>query len=369
MIGDPGGKDSERSFLDDTTLAHNIEAIKIQVGNILKNLKEQTWKELSFEVIDNSQFYTDMSYQKFLRDVGKYITVNQMMAKETVKKRIEDPDKSISYTEFSYMLMQGYDYLRLFKDHGVKLQISGSDQWGNILTGIELIRKKEDGEAYGMTSPLILDSTGKKFGKSEGNAIRLDPDLSTPYFVYQYFMNIADADVERFLKLYTLLDLETISQIVAQHHQKPEARVGQMQLARQVILTLHGTQAADQAEKISELLFGQEDKMELLGKLDRPTILATHKELGGIHLNHQTMSIIDVLVDSGLTTSRGEAKKSIEAWSIYFNEIKVEDIAQTISETDLLDNGVALLRKGKKQYKIVYTHYPRSISKERQVKI
>lgn len=257
MIGDPGGRDSERSFLDDATLTHNIEAIKFQVGTILKNLKEQTGKQLSFEVIDNNQFYTDMSYQKFLRDVGKHITVNQMMAKETVKKRIEDPDKSISYTEFSYMLMQGYDYLRLFKDHGVKLQISGSDQWGNILTGIELIRKKEEGEAYGMTSPLILDSTGKKFGKSEGNAIWLDPNQSTPYFVYQYFMNVTDADVERFLKLYTLLDLETIAQIVAQHHQKPEARIGQMQLARQVILTLHGTQAADQAEKISELLFGQ----------------------------------------------------------------------------------------------------------------
>lgn len=213
-----------------------------------------------------------MSYTRFLRDVGKYITVNSMMNKETVKKRIQDPDQSISYTEFSYMLMQAYDYLRLYKDNNVTLQISGSDQRGNIVTGVELIRKKLDKQVYGATGPLVLDSTGKKFGKSEGNAIWLDPNKSTPFSVYQYFMNTTDEDVERYLKLFTLLDFDAIADIGKKHTVDPATRYGQQELAKYVVTTIFGTQAAQQAIDITQLLFVTEDKLSSIKTLDTLTI-------------------------------------------------------------------------------------------------
>lgn len=206
-----------------------------------------------------------MSFISFLRDVGKNITINQMMNKETVKRRITDPSASISYTEFSYMLMQGYDYLHLFTERGCKLQIAGSDQWGNIVTGIELIRKMREEEAYGVTCPLLLDSTGKKFGKSEGNALRLDPTKTTPYAMYQYFLNTADEDIGRFLKILTLLSLEEIEAIVEQHNEAPHQRSGQKKLAEYVITTVFGSAAAEQANQISSLFFGQCDVMQMIG--------------------------------------------------------------------------------------------------------
>lgn len=264
MIGDPGGKDSERNFLDEETLHRNVMGITTQVARILENLKQLSGYDFDFVVVNNEQFYHKMPYTQFLRDVGKYMTVNSMMNKETVKKRIEDPDKSISYTEFSYMLMQAYDYLRLYQDNNVTLQISGSDQWGNIVTGVELIRKKLDAHVYGATGPLITDSTGKKFGKSEGNAIWLDPNKSTPFSVYQYFMNTTDEDVPRYLKLFTLLDFDTIGSIVNQHNQNPAVRYGQQQLAQYVVTTVFGEEAANQAIMITQFLFGSEDKMSLI---------------------------------------------------------------------------------------------------------
>ena len=190
----------------------------------MANLKELSGEDFTFEVMNNQEFYKDMTFSRFLREVGKYITVNQMMNKETVKKRIEDPDQSISFTEFSYMLLQGYDFYWLHTHKGVNLQLASSDQWGNIVTGVELTSKKCGDEVYGVTGPLILDSTGKKFGKSEGNAIWLSPDKNSPYFVYQYFINTADADVERFLKLLTLLSLEDIEKIIKQHNEDTSKR-------------------------------------------------------------------------------------------------------------------------------------------------
>jgi tyrosyl-tRNA synthetase len=351
MIGDPGGKESERSFLDEQTLRHNVDSITAQVNTILKNLKELSWYDFDFAVINNDQFYTDMSYTRFLRDVGKYITVNSMMNKETVKKRIQDPDQSISYTEFSYMLMQAYDYLKLYEDHNVTLQISGSDQRWNIVTGVELIRKKLDKQVYGATGPLVLDSTGKKFGKSEGNAIWLDPNKSSPFSVYQYFMNTTDEDVERYLKLFTLLDFETINTITATHSQDPAARYGQQELAKYVVTTIFGSQAAQQAVAITQLLFVTNDKLAAIQALDKATITALVSATESITVSGE-QRILDLCTQSWLTESNSDAKKQIQAGAIYCNEEKVDDIQKMITPTNTI-NGIVLLRKGKKTYKAV----------------
>jgi tyrosyl-tRNA synthetase len=351
MIGDPGGKESERSFLDEKTLQHNVDSITTQVTTVLKNLKELSWYDFDFEVINNDQFYTDMSYTRFLREVWKYITVNSMMNKETVKKRIQDPDQSISYTEFSYMLMQAYDYLRLYEDNNVSLQISGSDQRWNIVTGVELIRKKLDKQVYGATGPLVLDSTGKKFGKSEGNAIWLDPTKSTPFSVYQYFMNTTDEDVERYLKLFTLLDFDTIAAIGSKHSQDPAARYGQQELAKYVVTTIFGTQAAQQAIDITQLLFVTEDKLWAIAGLDRATVDALVAATEGISITGE-QRVLDLCTQSWLTESNGEAKKQIQAWAIYVNETKIDDIQHIITPADAI-NGCILLRKGKKTYKAI----------------
>jgi tyrosyl-tRNA synthetase len=351
MIGDPGWKDAERTFLDEQTLADNVEAIKKQVGWILQNLSTLSWVDFQFEVINNKDFYKEMSYLGFLREVGKYITVNQMMAKETVKKRIEDPDKSISYTEFSYMLLQGYDFVRLYQDRWCKLQISWSDQWGNIVTGTELIKKKLDGEAYGMTSPLVLDSSGKKFGKSEWNALWLNSTMTTPFKVYQYFMNVSDEDVSRFLKLFTLLPLEDIDAIVQKHGKNTADRYGQGQLARYITETIHGKVAMETAVKVTEFLFGEGNKMEYLMSMSGDEIAAVGHEIWWLTLSWD-MSIIDALVESWLDASRGDAKKSIQAGAVYLNEMKVEDIAAMVDKNNSV-NGYMLLRKGKKNFRIL----------------
>ena len=256
MIGDPGGKDSERTFLDEDTLAHNVASIQQQISYLINNIKHVTGENLQAqEVFDNKTFYENTTFLDFLRDVGKYITVNSMMSRETVKKRIEDPDQSISYTEFSYMLIQGNDFYRLFTEHDCKLQIAGSDQRGNITVGTELIRKKASASAYGFTCPLILDSNGKKFGKSEGNAIFLDTQKSSPYFIYQYFLNIDDNDVERFLKLFTFYSFEQIAEIMNDHNKNIALRYGHKKLASYITMLIAGKDAADQAEMITKILF------------------------------------------------------------------------------------------------------------------
>ena len=353
MIWDPTGKSEARAFLGLDQLRHNQEAITEQVGQILENLKRLTGKDFQFKVVNNYDFYKDLSVFDWYRTVGKYITLNTMLSKESVKKRLENTESGISYTEFSYMLLQGNDFVHLYENEGVKLQIWGSDQRGNMVTWTEMLRKKTEGEAesYVMTIPLMMDASGKKFGKSEGNAIWLDQRKNSPYFVYQYFLNSADADVEKFLRAFTLLEIAEIEEIVVKHNEKPESRYGQRQLANYVIQTLFGKQAAEQAEKISDFLFGSEDKMQMLSEFSREEIQALARETGSCEINENEIRVLELLVKCGIVDSNGEAKKMIVQGAIYVNENKISDIASSFSTQDA-SNGVLLIRKGKKNYKI-----------------
>ncbi len=353
MIWDPTGKSEARAFLGLEQLRHNQEAITEQVGQILENLKKLTGKDFQFKVVNNYDFYKDLSVFDWYRTVGKYITLNTMLSKESVKKRLENTESGISYTEFSYMLLQGNDFVHLYENEWVKLQIWGSDQRGNMVTWTEMLRKKTEGEAesYVMTIPLMMDASGKKFGKSEGNAIWLDQRKNSPYFVYQYFLNSADADVEKFLRAFTLLEIAEIEEIVAKHNEKPESRYGQRQLANYVIQTLFGKQAAEQAEKITDFLFGSEDKMQMINEFSREEIQALARETGSCEINENEIRVLELLVKCGIVDSNGEAKKMIAQGAIYVNENKISDIASSFSTQDA-SNGVLLIRKGKKNYKI-----------------
>lgn len=353
MIWDPTGKSEARAFLGLEQLRHNQEAITEQVGQILENLKKLTGKDFQFKVVNNYDFYKDLSVFDWYRTVGKYITLNTMLSKESVKKRLENTESGISYTEFSYMLLQGNDFVHLYENEWVKLQIWGSDQRGNMVTWTEMLRKKTEGEAesYVMTIPLMMDASGKKFGKSEGNAIWLDQRKNSPYFVYQYFLNSADADVEKFLRAFTLLEIAEIEEIVAKHNEKPESRYGQRQLANYVIQTLFGKQAAEQAEKITDFLFGSEDKMQMLNEFSREEIQALARETGSCEINENEIRVLELLVKCGIVDSNGEAKKMIAQGAIYVNENKISDIASSFTTQDA-SNGVLLIRKGKKNYKI-----------------
>ncbi len=351
MIGDPSGKDAERNFLTEEKLRSNESIIYNQFKTFLARLKDEFGVNFEFEMVNNYDFYKDMNYLQFLGEVGKYITVNYMSAKESVKKRLTDPDKSISYAEFSYMLIQGYDFCKLYQDKWVKLQLWWSDQRWNVTTGIEITRKKLDAEVFGLTIPLITDSTGKKFGKSEGNAIWLDPSKNSPYFVYQYFMNTTDQDVEKYLKVLTLLDFETIAEIVAKHNENPWTRYGQKRLAAEVVAVIFGKDAVAQAEKISEVLFGTDNKMEIITSMNSGEIDALINEVGSISAPEE-LKILDLFTQSWLTASNGEAKKMMQTGSLFVNEIKAEDPQRIFSNLDFV-NGILLLRKGKKSFKIV----------------
>jgi len=355
MIWDPGGKDAERNFLSEEKLRSNQHAIESQIKWILGNLEDFTGEKFDFETVNNYDFYQGMNYLDFLREVGKFMTVNTMMRKDTVKKRIEDPDKSISYTEFSYMLLQGYDFYKLYAEDNVKLQIGGQDQWGNLMTGVELIRKKtEKGEWYAITFPLIVDATGRKFGKSEGNALFLDKKKTTPYTIYQYFMNINDDDVERYLKILTLMDLDEIDELVKKHMETPEARLGQSTLAEKVVEIIHGKKDTETVKKISKIMFtnNKEEKLQLLSELKAEEINDLWEEIGFLDIKWWE-SILDILVNSELTASRWEAKKLLKQWGVSLNEKIVTDLWLELDKSNLLENGIGFLRKGKKSYRLI----------------
>ena len=347
MIWDPGGKDSERSFLSEEQLRKNEESIRKQVGKLLKNIEDTTWEKLEYEVVNNYDFFKWMSILEFLRQVGKYVTVNNMIKKDTVRKRIDDETKSISYTEFSYMLLQGYDFYKLFKDYGVKLQIWWQDQWGNLVTWIELIRKKLDEQAFAFTFPLITDSNGKKFGKSEWNAIWLDEKKTSPFKLYQFLINTTDEDVERYMKLLTLMDFEQIEKVVQEHNKKPELRYGQKVLAEKVVEIIHWKEQAVLARKLSEFLFWTDNKLEILSSLSENELSQFQTEVGG--KKYEWEDLLDLLVNTWLVPSRWAGKKDIASGAIYMNEEKVKSISDEV----VFQNNVCLLKKWKKKYAIV----------------
>lgn len=352
MIGDPSDRAAERSFLSEEKLRHNEQCIYNQLTHFLENIQKTYDIKFDYEMVNNYDFYKDMSYLNFLREVGKYITINTMIAKESVKKRIEDPALSITYAEFSYMLIQGYDFLHLFETNGVKLQLSWSDQRGNMTTGMELIRKKLDQEVFSLTIPLITDTSGKKFWKSEDNAIRVDQEKNSPYFVYQFFMNVEDALVDKLLKVFSLKTLDEINVIIATHMQNKEARYGQKELASRVVEVLFGKDAVTQAQKISDIFFWEGDRLEILKSLSKKDIKALEKEVGGCEIKDDEGKILDLCVQSWLASSNGEAKKLIQSNSLYCNEEKVSDPQRIFTSADTI-NGILLLRKGKKTFKVV----------------
>ncbi len=350
MIGDPGWKDAERSFLSPELLQNNQDSISKQMGAIIDNLREFIGDDLSVDFVNNKDFYTDMWYLDFLREVGKFITINTMISKDTVKKRVEDPKKSISYTEFSYALLQGYDFCTLYNDHWVHMQIGWQDQWGNLVTGTELIRKKYDKKADVFTWPLITDASGKKFGKSEGNALWLDIEKTSAYELYQYFMNTADLDIERYMKMLTLIEVEDIEEIVAKHMKSPEERVGQKRLAYEIVMIIHGKKQADLAVKITDFLFWSGDKLKTLTSLDDFELWVFQTSIWWF--NYESQNLFESIVQSWLSSSNGEARKTIQSWAISINWEKISEFDYDFNN-NFINSKFILIQKGKKNFRLI----------------
>lgn len=341
MIGDPSFKDTERSLQTTDTVAQWSESIKQQLSRFL-----------SFEgdnaavVVNNYDWFANMNVLEFLRDVGKYYTINYMMSKESVKKRIET---GISYTEFAYQILQGYDFYQLNENHGVNLQIGGSDQWGNMVAGTDLIRKKSGNETHVITVPLITDSTGKKFGKSEGNAVWLDADKTSPYEFYQFWLNIADADGVKFLKIFTFLSLDEIDEIAKAFEAAPHERLAQKTLAKEVVTLVHGEAAYQQAVNISEQLFAGHIKA-----LSVKDIKAGLKDVPSYTVASDfDGNLVNLLVNAKISPSRRQAREDITNGAIYLNGERQTDLDYVLSDTDKLENELTVIRRGKKKYTIV----------------
>ncbi len=355
MIGDPSGKSSERNLLDEATLNHYVDCLKNQLS---KFLKFDGSEANNAELVNNYDWMKEFSFLDFIRDVGKNITVNYMMAKDSVKKRItgEGGAEGMSFTEFTYQLIQGYDFLHLYKHKNVRLQMGGSDQWGNITTGTELIRRKAQGEAFALTVPLITKADGSKFGKSEGGEnYWLDPVRTSPYKFYQFWVNSSDADAERFIKFYTFLSKEEIEALIADHLTAPHERKLQKKLAEEVTVWVHNREEYEKAVKASEILFGRSTAEDLI-QLDEATFLEVFEGVPQKEIDRQEVigsNIIDLISEqSGFLKSKGEARRELQQNAISVNKEKVNDTFQ-VHEKDLIDGQFLLLQKGKKNYFIV----------------
>lgn len=354
MIGDPSMKSQERNLLDEDTLHRNIAGIRAQLGRILDFDSEAPNKA---ELVNNYDWMKDYSFLNFIRDVGKHITVNYMMAKDSVKKRLSDESREgMSFTEFSYQLLQGYDYLWLYEHRGLRLQLGGSDQWGNITTGVELIRRmlgKTD--AFALTCPLIRKADGTKFGKTEKGNIWLDPEKTSPYEFYQFWLNVSDEDAERYIKIFTLLDRETIENAIAEQHQDPGRRILQKLLARELTVMVHGEKEYDNAVSASGMLFGNSTSEELR-KLDERTFLAVFSGVPTFNVSKDDLpcDIVDFLaVKTSVLPSKGEARKMVQGGGISINKDKVNDPGRTVTADDIIDGKYILAQKGKKNYFII----------------
>jgi len=355
MIGDPSGKSNERNLLDEATLNHYVDCLKNQLSHFLDFEGSGANKA---ELVNNYDWMKEFSFLDFIRDIGKNITVNYMMAKDSVKKRItgEGGAEGMSFTEFTYQLLQGYDFLHLYQNKNVKLQMGGSDQWGNITTGTELIRRKVQGEAFALTVPLITKSDGSKFGKSEsGENYWLDKKKTSPYRFYQFWLNSTDTDAERFIKFYTFLEKEEIENLIAEHQTAPHERKLQKRLAQEVTVWVHGNEEYEKAVKASEILFGRSTAEDLV-KLDEELFLdifdgVPQKEVSKTEIIGN--NIVDLLSEkSGFLKSKSEAQRELKGNAISVNKEKVSETFE-VKESDLIDGKFLLLQKGKKNYFIV----------------
>ncbi len=348
MVGDPGGKSAERNLLTRDELAHNVACIKRQLSQLL----DFEAADNPARLVDNAAWTAQLTYLDFLRDIGKHFSVNVMVAKDSVRSRMEG-DHGISYTEFSYMLLQAYDFYHLRQTHGCELQIGGSDQWGNITAGTDLIRKKMGVAAWGLTFPLITKADGAKFGKTEGGAVWLDPQKTSPYRFYQFFVNTEDAMLGGYLRKFTLLAREAIEELEARHAADPGAREAHKALAREVTQLVHGESAFFDARRASEIMFGGglEGVSEAVFKDVVGEVPTADLDLG--RMSAPGLPLTEVLVHAGLSASKGQARKDIEGGGIYLNNVRVGEIARLATASDLLFGQYLLLRKGKRTYAVV----------------
>lgn len=354
MIGDPSGKSTERNLLNEETLRHNQEAIKSQLARFLDFDSDVPNAAM---LVNNYDWMKDFSFLGFIRDVGKHITVNYMMAKDSVKKRLSsDASEGMSFTEFTYQLVQGYDFLHLYREHNCTLQMGGSDQWGNITTGTELIRRIGGGKGYALTCPLITKADGTKFGKTEGGNIWLDANRTSPYKFYQYWLNTSDEDAEKYIKIFTFLTKEEIEVLVVAHKEAPHQRALQNRLADEITVMVHSQQDLDNAIKASNILFGKSTSADLK-VLDEATFLDIFDGVPQAEISkdliHNGIGIIGALAEqTGFLKSNGEARRALKENSISVNKEKVSD-NYTVSAVDLINDQFVLLQRGKKNYFVI----------------
>ncbi|MBQ6086819.1 MAG: tyrosine--tRNA ligase [Bacteroidales bacterium] len=353
MIGDPSMKSKERNLLDEDTLSHNVSCIKDQLSQFLDFDSDAPNKA---ELVNNYDWMKDYSFINFTRDIGKLITVNYMMSKDSVKKRLSrDSSEGMSFTEFSYQLLQGYDFLYLYEHKGVKLQLGGADQWGNITTGVEMIRKVLDKQAYALTCPLITKADGGKFGKTEKGNVWLDPARTSPYEFYQFWLNVSDEDASRYIRIFTLLDRRTIEEAEAAHLEDPGRRELQKLLAKEVTVMVHGEKEYENALAASRMLFGNSTSEELRS-LDERTFLAVFAGVPTFEVSASDLpcNILDFLaVKTSVYPSKGEARKALQQNGFSLNKDKVCDIAYEIGEKDVVDGKYILAQKGKRNYFLI----------------
>ena len=352
MIGDPSGKSQERNLLDEPTLRYNQECIKKQLS---KFLDFESDAPNAAEMVNNYDWMKDFSFLNFIRDIGKHITVNYMMSKDSVKKRLDsDSGAGMSFTEFTYQLVQGTDFLHLYQEKNTKLQMGGSDQWGNITTGTELIRRKTGGEAFALTCPLIKKADGTKFGKTESGNVWLDRKLTSPYKFYQFWLNTSDEDAVKYIKIFTLLSPDEVEELIEKHAEAPHLRLLQKRLAEEVTVMVHSREDYDLAVEASQILFGQ-GTAELLNKLDEETFLSVFDGVPQFKLSAKELEagikVVDLLAEKAMVfPSKGELRRTIQGNGLSINKDKVMDAELIVNSGFLIGNKYILIQKGKKNY-------------------
>ncbi|MCD6187925.1 MAG: tyrosine--tRNA ligase [Desulfuromusa sp.] len=355
MIGDPSGKSTERNLLDEQTLRHNEACLKKQLA---KFLDFESDAANAAELVNNYDWMKNFSFLEFIRDIGKHITVNYMMSKDSVKKRLGEGSKmGLSFTEFTYQLVQGTDFLHLYREKNCKLQMGGSDQWGNITTGTELIRRKESGEAFALTCPLITKADGGKFGKTESGNVWLDSKLTTPYKFYQFWLNVSDADAEKYIKIFTLLSKEEVAVLVKEQGAAPHLRPLQKRLAKEVTCMVHDEAEYNKAVEASEILFGKATT-ESLANLDKATFLSVFEGVPTYEIDRTKLEagvpLVELLATETATfPSKGELRRTIKGNGLSLNKAKLTDPEYLVTGADLINGSYLLIQKGKKNYYII----------------